>query len=101
MLTARFADGHRLFTNDQGAHYLAVLNPAALDMFVLLFVDENTDSAVRTDNFIIRRTHRLPCLWPSSVGLVPETLCCQLKVYLGDETPGENSIADVRALARR
>ena len=38
---------HRLFTDEDSAvHYLAVLNPDSPDMFVLLFVDENNDSAV-------------------------------------------------------
>ncbi|KAJ7386497.1 KICSTOR complex protein szt2 [Desmophyllum pertusum] len=46
VITAKFPDTHRSFTGeDSTVHYLAILNPDCPDMFVLLYVDENNDSA--------------------------------------------------------
>ncbi|KAL9950647.1 hypothetical protein ACROYT_G043176 [Oculina patagonica] len=46
VITAKFPDSHRLFTSEDSAvHYLAILNPESPEMFVLLYVDENNDSA--------------------------------------------------------
>jgi len=47
VITAKFQDTHRLFiSEDSTVHYLAILNPQNPDMFVLLYVDENNESAV-------------------------------------------------------
>jgi hypothetical protein len=36
-----------MFSGDEsGQHYLVLLNPNELDMFVLVFVDENTNKTV-------------------------------------------------------
>ena len=47
VIIAKFPDSHRLFTSeDSTVHYLAIMNAESPDMFVLLYVDENNDSAV-------------------------------------------------------
>ena len=44
---ARFSDIYRLYSSEDGrVHYLAILNPNNLDMFVYLHVDESSDTAV-------------------------------------------------------
>ena len=56
VVTAKFPDTHRSFTGeDSTVHYLAILNPDCPDMFVLLYVDENNDSAVSIANTVNSR----------------------------------------------
>ena len=47
VIRAKFPEEHRLFTDENSSvHCLAVLNRDYPDMFVLLYVDKNNDSAV-------------------------------------------------------
>ena len=47
IITAKFPDTHRLFVGeDSTVHYLAILNADDPDMFVLIHVDEQNDTAV-------------------------------------------------------
>ena len=47
VIRAKFPEEHRLFTDENSSvHCLAVLNRDCPDMFVLLYVDKNNDSAV-------------------------------------------------------
>lgn len=44
---ARFSDISRSYSSEDGhVHYLAILNPSNLDMFVLVRVDETNEQAV-------------------------------------------------------
>jgi len=53
VITAKFQDTHRLFVSEDSAvHYLAILNTDNPDMFVLLDVDENNESAVSILNSV-------------------------------------------------
>ena len=53
VITAKFQDKHRLFVSEDSAvHYLAILNTDNPDMFVLLDVDENNESAVSILNIV-------------------------------------------------
>lgn len=46
VITAKFQDTYRLFiSEDSSVQYLAILNPENPDMFVLLYVDINSESA--------------------------------------------------------
>ncbi|XP_031552514.1 KICSTOR complex protein SZT2-like [Actinia tenebrosa] len=53
VLIAKFSYLHRLFSDDDGLHYLVLLNPNDLDMFILVFVDESTS---KTDIQIVFRS---------------------------------------------
>ena len=47
IVTAKFPDTHRLFVGEESTvHYLAILNADDPDMFVLIHVDEQNDTAV-------------------------------------------------------
>ena len=47
IITAKFPDTHRLFVGEESTvHYLAILNADDPDMFVLIHVDEQNDTAV-------------------------------------------------------
>ena len=47
IITAKFPDTHRVFVGeDSTVHYLAILNADDPDMFVLIHVDEQNDTAV-------------------------------------------------------
>ena len=47
IITAKFPDTHRLFVGeDSTVHYLAILNADDPDMFILIHVDEQNDTAV-------------------------------------------------------
>ena len=53
VITAKFPDAHRVFTSEDNAvHYLAILNADSPDMFVLLQVDEHSDTTVRMFDII-------------------------------------------------